>query len=57
MVCDQERCLLQEAGEHALIRHVWEGRYFGCSGVKGLSSYVDRAIGGIEWVIGEEQET
>ena len=29
IVCDQERCLLQEAGEHALIRHVWEGRYFG----------------------------
>ena len=29
MVCSQERCLLQEAGEHALIRHVWEGRYFG----------------------------
>ena len=36
IVCDQERCLLQEAGEHALIKHVWEGRYFGCSGVKGL---------------------
>ena len=36
IVCDQERCLLQEAGGHALIRHVWEGRYFGCSGVKGL---------------------
>ena len=29
IVCDQERCLLQEAGEHALIKHVWEGRYFG----------------------------
>ena len=29
IVCDQERCLLQEAGEHALIRHVWEGRHFG----------------------------
>ena len=26
IVCDQERCLLQEAGEHALIKHVWEGR-------------------------------
>ena len=36
IACDQERCLLQEAGEHALIRHVWEGRYFGWSGVKGL---------------------
>ena len=36
IVCNQERCLLQEAGEHELIRHVWEGRYFGCSGVKGL---------------------
>ena len=36
IACDQERCLLQEAGEHALIKHVWEGRYFGCSGVKGL---------------------
>ena len=29
IVCSQERCLLQEAGEDALIRHVWEGRYFG----------------------------
>ena len=29
IVCGQEHCLLQEAGEHALIRHVWEGRYFG----------------------------
>ena len=29
MVCNQERCLLQETGEHALIKHVWEGRYFG----------------------------
>ena len=29
IVCDQERCLLQETGEHALIKHVWEGRYFG----------------------------
>ena len=36
IVCDQERCLLQEAGGHALIRHVWEGCCFGCSGVKGL---------------------
>ena len=36
IVCDQERCLFQEAGEHALIKHVWEGRHFGCSGVKGL---------------------
>ena len=36
IVCDQERCLLQEAGEHALIKHVWEGRYFGFSGMKGL---------------------
>ena len=29
MVCNQERCLLQETGEQALIKHVWEGRYFG----------------------------
>ena len=36
IACDQEHCLLQEAGEHALIRHVWEGRHFGFSGVKGL---------------------
>ena len=36
IVYDQERCLLQDASEHALIRHVWEGRYFGFSGVKRL---------------------
>ena len=36
MVCNQERCLLQETGEHALIKHVWEGRFFCFSGVKGL---------------------
>ena len=36
IVCDQERCLLQEAGEQALIKHVWEERYFGCSGVREL---------------------
>ena len=36
IACDQDRCLLQEAGEHALIRHVWKGRYFGFSGMKGL---------------------
>ena len=36
MVCNQECCLLQEAGKHALIKHVWEGRYFGFSGAKGL---------------------
>ena len=36
MVCGQERCLLQDAGEHALIKHVWEGRYFRFSGMKGL---------------------
>ena len=29
IVYDQESCLLQEAGEHVLIKHVWEGRYFG----------------------------
>ena len=26
IVYDQERCLLQEAGEQALIKHVWEER-------------------------------
>ena len=26
IVYDQERCLLHEAGEHALIKHVWEER-------------------------------
>ena len=36
IVCGQERCLLQEAGEHVLIRHVWEGCCFGFSGMKGL---------------------
>ena len=36
IACDQDCCLLQEAGEHALIRHVWKGRYFGWSGMKGL---------------------
>ena len=36
IACDQERCLLQEVGEHTLTRHVWEGRYFGFSGMKGL---------------------
>ena len=36
IVYDQESCLLQEAGEHALIKHVWEGCCFGFSGMKGL---------------------
>lgn len=29
IACAEERCLLREAGDHASIKHVWEGCSFG----------------------------
>ena len=45
IACDCEYCLLWEAGEHALIRLVWEICYFGWSG----ALTINQTFGGIEW--------